>query len=142
VEKSNLSIAKILVDTSFLIALVNERDQYHERAIESVDQYSERSLLITDGVLLEFSNALARRYKAEAIQVIEDFLSSEDVEIIHMSVELFNRAFELYKTHQDKSWGLVDCVSFVVMQDRSIQTALTFDRHFAQAGFQMLPTSE
>ncbi|MBG1265233.1 type II toxin-antitoxin system VapC family toxin [Nostoc sp. WHI] len=137
-----MPVAKILVDTSFIIALVNERDQYHERAIKSADQYDGQSLLVTDGVLLEVANALARGYKAEAIQVIEDLLSAEDVEIVHMTIDLFNRAFDLYKTHQDKTWGLVDCVSFMVMRDRGIRTALTFDRHFVQAGFQVLPSDE
>lgn len=123
-------VNKLLVDTSFIVALVNERDQYHERAIESADQYDGQSLVVTDGVLLEVANALARGYKAEAIQVIEDLLAAEDVEIVHMTIDLFNQAFNLYKTHQDKTWGLVDCVSFVVMRDRGIRAALSFDRHF------------
>ena len=35
----------------------------------------------------------------------------------------------------DKEWGLTDCVSFVVMQERNLTQALTTDRHFSQAGF-------
>jgi uncharacterized protein len=35
----------------------------------------------------------------------------------------------------DKEWGLTDCVSFVVMQERKLTHALTTDRHFSQAGF-------
>jgi predicted nucleic acid-binding protein len=31
--------------------------------------------------------------------------------------------------------GLVDCVSFVIMNRYKINQALTFDRHFVQAGF-------
>ena len=137
-----MAVNKILVDTSFIIALVNERDQYHQPAIESADQYDGQSLVVTDGVLLEVANALARGYKVEAIQIIEDLLSAEDVEVVHITINLFNKAFELYKTHQDKTWGLVDCVSFVVMRDQGINTALTFDRHFIQAGFQVLPSGE
>jgi len=41
----------------------------------------------------------------------------------------------MYETHQDKTWGLVDCLSFVVMRQHRISVALTFDRHFIQAGF-------
>jgi predicted nucleic acid-binding protein len=34
-----------------------------------------------------------------------------------------------------QNWGLVDCASFVVMQQRGIIEALTTDHHFEQAGF-------
>jgi hypothetical protein len=38
----------------------------------------------------------------------------------------------------DKEWGLIDCMSFIVMQDRGITEALTADDHFNQAGFKAL----
>jgi len=41
----------------------------------------------------------------------------------------------LYKKYADKEWSLVDCISFIVMRERGIKQALTFDRHFEQAGF-------
>jgi uncharacterized protein len=137
-----LTASQIFVDTSFIVALINERDQYHEKAIELVDRYDGQSLIITDVVLLEIANALARGYKMEAVRIIEELISSEDVEIVHLTTELFNQAFDLYKTHQDKAWGLVDCISFVVMQKRNVRLALSFDRHFVQAGFQALPLVE
>lgn len=127
---------QIFIDTSFNVALINERDQYHARAVKLADQYDGQSLVVTDVVLLEVGNALSRGYKLEAIQVLEGLLSSEDVEVVHLTPELFGQAFQLYKTRQDKAWGLVDCISFVVMQNHYIDTSLTFDHHFVQAGFQ------
>jgi predicted nucleic acid-binding protein len=129
---------KIFVDTSFIIALVNVRDQYHEQALAMADEYENKFLVVTDAVMLEVSNALSRRYKAEAIQIIEDFFESENVEVVRLSPELFDRGFSLYKNRRDQTWGLVDCISFIVMQDRKMNIALTFDRHFAQAGFKIL----
>jgi uncharacterized protein len=38
----------------------------------------------------------------------------------------------------DKTWGLVDCASFVVMSERGVMEAFTTDRHFDQAGFACL----
>jgi predicted nucleic acid-binding protein len=40
----------------------------------------------------------------------------------------------------DKEWGLTDCISFVIMQERMVTQALTADRHFGQAGFANLLT--
>jgi hypothetical protein len=41
-------VTQIFVDTSFIVALINERDQYHERAVELADRYNSQSLIITD----------------------------------------------------------------------------------------------
>lgn len=48
------------------------------------------------------------------------------------------RAIELYSTRSDKEWDLIDCISFVVMQDHGITEALAADQHFVQAGFRAL----
>lgn len=98
-------------------------------------------MVITDAVFLEIANALARNHKQEAIQIIKELTSSENVEIVRLMPELFERAFDLYKKRQDKSWGLVDCLSFIIMQDKNINFALSFDQHFIQAGFQLLTSS-
>jgi uncharacterized protein len=135
VEKRLLTI---FIDTSFIIALINERDQYHSQALDLADRYIDQAVLITDAVLLEIANSLARRYKNEAVQVIEEFLASENVAVIRLTPDIFDRSFELYKTRPDKEWGLVDCVSFIVMRDRDVHNVLTFDQHFTQAGFQRL----
>ena len=58
--------------------------------------------------------------------------------MVELNSQLFNEAFRVYKIYKDKQWGLVDRLSFVVMWDRGISKVLTFDRHFGQAGFQVL----
>lgn len=133
-----MAIPQTFTDTLFIIALINRRDQYHEQADELSLLYDGQPLLTTDAVLLEVGNAMARAFKAEAAEVIESFLTSTDVTVVRLTPELFDRAFALYKSHQDKEWGRVDCISFIVMQDAGATDALTFDRHFAQAGFRAL----
>ncbi len=131
----NIVSEQILVDTAYVLALVNERDQYHDRAQELADLFEGHDLLITDAVLLEIGNALARGFKEQAIEIISYFIESEEVEIFRHSSQIFDKAFALYKKYDDKEWSLVDCISFIVMRERGIKQALTFDRHFEQAGF-------
>ncbi|MCY7347236.1 MAG: PIN domain-containing protein [Pyrinomonadaceae bacterium] len=129
---------KTFVDTFYIVALVNRRDEFHEKANELVLEYDNQPLLTTDAVLLEVGNSLARNNKEKAIEIIGEFLAGDAIEIVRLDESLFNKAFELYKDHQDKSWGLVDCVSFVVMREHDISDALTCDKHFVQAGFRAL----
>ncbi len=130
--------AKILVDSQFVIALINSRDKHHGRAVQLAREHRGQTFLITDAVLLEVGNALSRSHRAEAIEIIEDFLSSENAEVVRLTPELFERAFVLYSRCLDKDWSLVDCVSFTVMWEQGSRRALTSDRHFIQAGFQAL----
>lgn len=131
-------MTEIFLDSSYVIALVNKRDQYHAQASELAREFRDQPFVTTDAVLLEVGNGLARRFKAEAIAVIEEFLSSEEVQITSVDAALFQKGFDLYKTYQDKEWGLVDCISFIVMRENGITDALTTDSHFEQAGFNVL----
>jgi len=126
------------VDTMFVLSLINTQDQYHYQASVLADQLEGAPLLTTDAVLLEIGNALARSYKREAITIIDDFRSSDEVEIVRLTPDIIDRAWVLYKHYHDKAWGFVDCVSFIVMHDRSVSDAATFDQHFVQAGFRAL----
>jgi predicted nucleic acid-binding protein len=41
---------------------------------------------------------------------------------------------------RDKSFSFTDCTSFVVMKELRQHRALTTDRHFRQAGFEVVPS--
>lgn len=112
------------VDTSFVVALVNHRDQNHTLALDLAERFAARGLVTTDAVLLEIGNALTRNFKRESVQIIEHFLTSDDVRVVHLDPPLFRKSFELYKSHEDKLWGLIDCVSFVIMKNLRSLTPL------------------
>lgn len=118
--------------------LVSEKDHHHDRASELADLFDGFPMITMDAVLIEVGNALARNFKGQAAEIIEDFQTAEEVEIVRLDAELFRKAFELYRTHKDKPWGLTDCLSFVVMRERGVADALTNDNDFRQAGFNAL----
>ena len=60
------------------------------------------------------------------------------LEIVEVKPERCHKRFRLFTNRSDKAWGLVDCISFVVMRERDLRVALTADAHFRQAGFQAL----
>lgn len=128
----------IFIDTLFVVALVNRRDTYHNQATHLSHILSGQPLLTTDTVLLEIGNALSRHHKLEAVAIIDHFLTSPQIEVMRMDSDIFAQALMIYRNYSDKSWGLIDCISFAVMQNRGINDALTFDQHFVQAGFNAL----
>ena len=64
-------MTQIFVDASFVIALINQRDQYHQKALALSHTIEYYPLLITDAILLEIGNGLVRGYKQQAIEIIE-----------------------------------------------------------------------
>jgi len=100
---------------------------------------NQNRLVTTQAILLEIGNALSKKkYRLAAIQLLESLVADPNVEIIELTNQLYTEAFELFKNRRDKEWGLVDCISFIVMQNRGITDALTADRHFSQAGLRAL----
>lgn len=128
----------VFVDTSYVLALVNTADQYHMRARRATSQVTP-PFVTTEAVLIEVGNALARQQgRPLGIAALHSLRGAMDIEIVPVDPALFDRAVTLYISRPDKEWGLTDCISFVVMQDRGLTQALTIDHHFEQAGFQIV----
>lgn len=135
----------LFLDTAYINALVNTRDQWHAPAArwEKRAATERRALVTTEFVLAEIADSLAAvRFRAQAAQVIAVLQASSLVTIVPASAQLFAAALDLYRNRADKAWGLTDCASFVVMGEvmgeRGLTEALTSDDHFRQAGFRAL----
>jgi uncharacterized protein len=131
----------VFLDTSHLIALASTRDAYHAKSVELAEATAAagRRVVTTEAVLLEVGNSLAkRRYRQGAVALLCSLVTDPTATIEPITTALFHRGLELYETRMDKEWGLVDCISFVVMWDRGLTDVLTSDEHFDQAGFAAL----
>ena len=69
------------------------------------------------------------------IEYIEVIKRSPSIDLIHIDQRLDSQAWNLLTERPDKKWSLVDCSSFVIMQNEGISDSLTTDHHFEQAGF-------
>jgi predicted nucleic acid-binding protein len=98
------------MDTGFVVALVNENDQYHQKALKLANQFEGYPTVITDVILLEIGNSLAKNFKAQAIEIINHFYLSPEVTIVHLNPILLKQGLNMYQSYQDKTWGLMDCV--------------------------------
>jgi predicted nucleic acid-binding protein len=128
----------ILIDTGYLVALVREQDELHERAHRWAEHASERAVL-TDYIVVETLNSLSHPLHRPRIhRIIELIRSSSNYELVIVDEPLFAQGLALHRGRADKAWSLTDCVSFVLMQQRGIARALAYDHHFEQAGFEPL----
>lgn len=132
----------VFLDTSYWLALEVEDDQYHQSALLHWNSFQGRYplLVITTAIFDEVVTILnARGEHKRAVASGNKLLHSFFIRLFHVDQPLFFESWAYLVQHQDKEYSLADCISFVLMERMHIQTALTFDHHFAQAGFVQVP---
>jgi predicted nucleic acid-binding protein len=130
------------LDAGYIIALEATDDQNHQAALEHWQNFLKNiSPLVTTSYVFDeivtFFNSRKRHPKA--VEIGNNLLNSDLIELIQVDERLFQEGWEFFQKHQDKSYSLTDCISFVVMTEHEIHKALTFDKHFSQAGFEKIP---
>ena len=129
------------VDTSALYALIDRKDEHHSKMSGLVRRllHSRRRLVTSDYVVCEavnLANARAGHHVGARILDLVDRSSALRVEWIGSL--RFEATKMFYRRHSDHRYSLTDCTSFVVMRELKISDVLTTDRHFDEAGFQIL----
>lgn len=133
-------MSEVFADTSGWGNYFIRTEPFHTTAKNLMLEWHAKNVRIvtTNYVMLElialFTSPL-RIPRFKQIKVIETIKAAPWVEIVHIDRTLDEEAWQLLKERQDKNWSLVDCASFVIMQNRRITEALTTDPHFEQAGF-------
>lgn len=134
-----MSSSRLLLDTVFIQALLNRRDQYHAQAKAFLPQVrAAKEVWVTEAVFIEVGNALSAVNRTAAVQFIEQCYHTPNLRVVTVDPLLLTSALQLYHERPDKTWGLTDCISFVVMQSQGLTDAVTADEHFVQAGYRAL----
>lgn len=131
----------VLVDTHYWIAIINPKDQWHQKAVKFQKTYPQLRLVTTEAVLIETLNYFSSygyQFRRISAQVIRTIIDNDTTIIIPQTETLFLAALSLYEKRLDKGYSMVDCLSMVVMKEQKIVEVLTHDKHFTQEGFTVL----
>ena len=126
----------MFVDTSFLVALLDEDDPKYADALRLWRRVeAERlSVLTSTYVVLEACAVLQRRLGVPAMRkLVRQIL--EPVALEWVTRDDHERAVEALLVADRRSLSLVDCVSFEVMRRLNVRECLAFDQHFVEQGF-------
>lgn len=82
---------RIFLDTVFVQALLNRRDQYHSKAKSLMDRVREASdIFVTEAILVEIGNALASINRKGAVSFIKSCYSTANVNVVPVDTLLLN----------------------------------------------------
>ena len=125
----------IFVDTSFWVALRNQRDQLHEQAATLIDLHGDEQLVTTNHVRGETWTFLRRRAgHRSAVEFLDGLARSQRVSVTSVTAQQEDKALLWLRRHE-REYSFVDATSFVVMAAMKIRQTLAFDGDFAAAGF-------
>lgn len=97
-------------------------------------------LVTTTHVLSELVTLLARRHgHGLAVAVGTRLCSAPEVRVIHPTPQTERAAWALFCARTDKGYSFCDCVSFSVMRELGISTAVATDQHFRAERFLVVP---
>jgi len=125
------------VDTSYYIARIMPRDQWHEKALRAGRPgitFFTSTLVINETISL----LQARGFFSAAISFLREARLSEAISIIYPDAVMQSDGWDLFARWGPAGANAIDCVSFAVMRKLSIRRAFTFDEHFHIAGFDIL----
>jgi predicted nucleic acid-binding protein len=135
-------VAELFVDASAWYPLARPTHHDHELLARVFDQAIRRGtrMVTTNLVVAEAHALLLRRTSRDiALAFLQAVREPRNV-MVTSTPELESAAVrDWLERYNDHDFSFADAVSFAVMAERGIREALTLDRHFAAAGFRMVP---
>jgi predicted nucleic acid-binding protein len=131
---------RIFVDTSAIYAVLDRDDANHRMAKETWTRvlHVENTLVTSNYVLVESFALLQNRLGMEAVRGFrEDVLPLINVEFV--TAEVHGSGVSALLSASRRNLSFVDCVSFEIMRVSGIKNAFTFDSHFSEQGFSVVP---
>lgn len=124
---------KIFVDSSFLIALVNENDSLHEKSLEYIDLIEKNDCYISNLVINEVITVIGNKIDLETAISAFDLINDIFHVINEYEIKDFNSTTMLiYEKHNTKL-SFTDCSIIVDMHYHKIENLLIFDKEFKKA---------
>ncbi len=136
-------MSELFVDTSAWYPLVMTSHPDHGALANALSDHVALGgrVVTTNLVVAEAHALLLRRAGIRPALSFVQLVRQPPNLVVQSTADLETRALaDWLERFGDQSFSLVDAVSFAVMAERRIRGALTLDRHFAIAGFTMVPT--
>lgn len=131
----------VFVDSGAWIALALTRDPLHERARETWHRLTAAGVRLRTSVpvVLETFTFLDRNAAREAAVAWKASLAGvKRLQVLPCTARELDAAWPYFDRPDLHKLSATDAVSFVLMTQRKIRKAFTFDAHFATAGFKIV----
>jgi predicted nucleic acid-binding protein len=130
----------IFVDTAAFLAVLNANDQCHPVAKKAWSEIlsSDSNLFSSNYILLETTALLQHRFGIEALRLFESDILPV-VEIAWVDETIHKQGMSALLVANRRNLSLIDCTSFEIIRQIGMDEVFTFDPHFREQGFKVIP---
>jgi predicted nucleic acid-binding protein len=136
---------RLFLDTSAFVAVEDLDDVDHSRALEFREKIRRVSTpfrtLYTSNYVVDETLTLLRFHCGHRVAVTfrKALDTSKLVRVLWVNEALEKAAWDIFEKRSDKEYSFTDCTSFALMDAEVIRNVFTFDEHFSQQGYNMVP---
>ncbi len=134
-----MSIVAVFLDASYFLALYNEDDVHHKRAMElaeKIDFNEYGQTLTSDDIFDEVVSVGLRKFGKEKAQIFgKQILAS--ILIVHGDKHLFDAAFKIFNSSK-LDFSFTDCMSQAIIDLAQIKYIATFDKLFEKVDVEVV----
>ncbi|HSQ16097.1 MAG TPA: PIN domain-containing protein, partial [Anaerolineales bacterium] len=95
-------------------------------------------LFSSNYVILETTALLQHRFGIEAVRLFENDILPV-IEIVWLDETVHKQGMSALLIANRRDLSLVDCTSFEIMRQSGLEAVFTFDPHFGEQGFMLIP---
>jgi hypothetical protein len=136
---------RLFLDTSAFVAVEDLDDANHRRAVEFREKIRRGDTpfrtLYTSNYVVDETLTLLRFHCGHHVAVTfrKSLERSKVIGVLWVTEAFEKDAWKIFEKHSDKEYSFTDCTSFALMDAEAIRNAFTFDEHFSQQGYNVVP---
>jgi len=129
------NLYKVFIDTGGFIALVDEKDSYHQEARTFYMSLGKSVSLITSLLIISETYTWLRYQAGHDIAsrfliIIERAEKAGLLKVALPDNEIKSKTHAVLKNYHDQNLSYTDAASFVILENMAIQDVFGFDSHF------------
>jgi len=131
----------IFVDSSFLIALFNKDDNFHEKAQKIITQLErDNPIFITSNIAsAEAINVIFRTGGSGAASRFYSLIKNSNLKMFTINEQIFSKALKfLFNQKAKRGLNFFDCLHLATTEILKIRKILTFDRDFKNKSIEVM----
>jgi predicted nucleic acid-binding protein len=130
----------IFIDAAAFLAVLNANDQNHPAAKIAWTEIlsADSNLFSCNYVILETTALLQHRSGIDALRMFESDILPV-VDIIWVDETIHKQGMSAVQVADRRNLSLVDCTSFEIIRHFGVDEVFTFDPHFREQGFKVIP---